>query len=280
MQIMDRDFRVLELLAVTHVMSNKRIDELVFQASRQCRRRLKELIQARYINRCPKKHDPARKPYYYLARPGLEFLANRLDRPEYLAKPTKLQPRIEHLIHTESVGEFLLNLPRSFARRDDLKLVQYCHEFEPANPLAEESKWTRLYTEISTRPRVVSQPDAAFVAQRGNDQVPYLVEYETGNTGFKAVASRKPNGYQQLAKTGRHRLWFPSATSNRCLVLVICPTPAYRDRLSDRVKALHPEEHHYWRYVANEDTNPEIFLTQAVIRSTRSEGLEQLIAPA
>ena len=89
----------------------------------------------------------------------------------------------------------------------------------------------RFYSILSESPKIICMPDAGFLLHRGNDRVPYYVEYETGFNGFKEAA-KKAIGYRELAAKRRHMAHFPEATTEQFLVLMICPKDRYRDQVA------------------------------------------------
>lgn len=279
MEITDRDVRFLQLLATAYLLTAKQAVELVYGEPRVCRRRTKALTNARIINRYPKKHEPERRPVFYLARAGRDLLADRERDASIDAKPTKLLCNPAHVAHAVSVGQLLLDLPNAFEQRDDLVLASSCHEHEPVNPEAEPAKRKRLYTVLKERPRLVCMPDASFEVTRGADRVPFLVEYETGATGVKQVAQRKWQGYQQMAASGHYKTLFPHCTASRFLVLVVCPNAGYRDRLAKELPKVDANEHRFWRLVSKEDLDPKKFLTEPIVRTTAADELQLLVRP-
>ncbi|MCG8448304.1 MAG: replication-relaxation family protein [Pirellulales bacterium] len=274
-----RDQPLLEYLARYYLLAPSHIQQLCYpeSTSRVTRRRCASLAADGYIHRYPKKHDDNRRPVYYLADRGKEWLADHYDDDRYLAKPTKLLCRSEHVEHTLAVGEFLHSLQQAISRQDVVELCESFHEFEPVNPTAEAADWIRLFTEIRPSPRLVCMPDAAFMLGRDEHRVIYYVERETGTSGSSVVPKKKYGGYQELDRRELFRKHFPQTTWKHFFVLVVCPTPRWRDRFVKHLVKVAGDDAQRWKAISVEDTAPERLLFEPVVRQSNQNDLVPLI---
>ncbi len=286
MSLQPREEPLLELLARCYLMTAKQIRERIYPDvdSKVSRRRLNEVLtKERYLSRYPKKTNDPRPAVYYLADRGVEHLTKRLDNDAYLAKPTTLNCRADHIAHTVEVGQILLAIEESFAAQDSVRLAACFHEFEPVNPRDNPADQRRMYTEFNQRPRHVCMPDAGFLIQRGLSQVVYFLEHESGRgTGYKDMARRKWKGYATLYDQAGHRGLFPATTWDGFLVLVVCPEDRWRDRFATQMARVLKEKHRQdllpiWRSVSFSDMLSGRFLTDPVVRRLDKSDLNPLV---
>ena len=287
MPLQPREEPLLELLARSYLMTGKQIRQQIYPGldAKVSRRRLNQvLVQEKILNRYPKKTDDPRPGVYYLGDAGIDHLAKRTDDDAYLAKPTTLACRADHIPHTVEVGQILLALEAGFADQHSVRLAACFHEFEPVNPLAPPSLRRRMYTEFSGRTKHVCMPDAGFLVQRGLNQVVYFVEHESGRgTGYKEMARRKWKGYATLFDQTVHQVLFPDTTWDGFLVLVVCPDDRWRDRFAEEMGRVLKQKHRhdlipYWRSVSFSDMVSGHFLTRAVVRRIDDMTLSTLVA--
>ena len=284
MGLTERDQPLLEYLARYYLLAPGHIHQLCYSdaISRVARRRCQELCREGFIHRHPKQDVTGRRPVYYLADRGAEWLAHRHDDDRYLAKPVKLLCRGDHIDHALAVGQFLHALYGAVSRQSVCRLAECYHEYEPVNPTAPEKAWKRMRTEFPDIPKLVCMPDAGFLLERGEHRAAYYLEWETGTTGFKNAARRKWKGYAELAAHSVHVEHFPATTWERFFVLVVCPDAQWRDRFIRHLAAALPDglksEANYWRTIAAEDVIPERLLFQPVVRKLGEPQLVPLLS--
>ncbi len=281
MILTERDQPLLEYLARYYLLTAGQVHRLCYSesTSRVARRRCSKLVSASYIHRYPKKHDDRKPPVYYLADKGKEWLADYYDDDRYLAKPTKLLCRSEHVPHTVAVGDFLHILYQAVAKQNDIKMLSCFHEFEPVNASGGGAKPKRLYTQLREAPRLICDPDAGMLFGRGEHRVVYYIEREMGNTGSTVVPKKKSPGYEELGARGLCREHFPSTTWDHFFVLFVCPTARWRDRFMQHAAATNSKVITRWKAIAVEDATPERLLFEPIVRQLGEENLLPLIPP-
>lgn len=226
MRLQDRDYEVLKGLATYGLLNRHLLQLLYFPQDREgrvTRRRLEAMVKADYVRKpreqplCPRHGFPC--PVFYLGVNGRDALAERFDDPAYLAKPVSIGSR-PHLDHMLAVSEFHLALRDATDAHPDVSLVRWVNENEPINLSAPEDQQRRLFSELLVRPRLVCNPDAGFVLQKGEHKVVYYLERERGGTGAKQLYDRKTRGFDVLKQKKHHCDHFPEATHKEDFIVV------------------------------------------------------------
>lgn len=217
-------------------------------------------------------------PAYYLGAKGRDVLLEKFDDPTLFGKPVSLQqrPQLEHCL---AVAQTQLSLRAAANAHPTVSLVQWYHEFETLNPLLSPAEQFGLFSELQSRPRIVCNPDAAFMLQRSEDRVVYYLEQERGGTGAHQVYARKHKGYEFLMRQKDHCRHFPDATyRDGFTVLCVAKSIGHRTALLAAFKE--KPQGDYWRFAAASEIDSETFLSTPVWYRAGRDKPSPLIRPS
>ncbi|MDP1796577.1 MAG: replication-relaxation family protein [Planctomycetaceae bacterium] len=275
MVLQERDIAALLICARCFIVSASQIRRVCYPddtTGRVTRRRLTKMVHEGVLFRrrlaVVNPTDGAATPVYHLTKTGREFLASHFDDPQFLHLPIEpSQP--QHLQHYVAVAETRLLLDAAVSQHADVKLHRWCHEDAILNPEEPDAtKRRRLFTELSTSPKLVCVPDAAFVLEfQGQRAVCYL-EQDRDTFFHDRVAARKSPGYSGLFQQQLHKQHFPETTLDHFFVVVITPTAKRRDQLQTAFTAKNkgtPAERIY-RFGSFDELTPENFLFEPMFR--------------
>lgn len=256
---------VLEAVARHYVLLTCQIHALCFAHATNAsvvRRCLSKLVHDGLLNRTRKRLvddvNPVGASVYYPSEKGLRTLALETGEPAYLLVPTR-KPAWLFLDHFVALSDLRILVHRAVAAQDVVTLPAYLNEFDIANPEAvEPERHYRLFTLIRKEPRLLCAPDGAFMLQAGPHRKAYYVELERGTNSPRKAAAEKSPGYAALAEKKLHReRHFPGAL-DAFNVLVVAPTPSWRDQL--RREFGKKEGARLYKFAAWPELTPETFL--------------------
>ncbi len=257
-----RDTSLLTGLYVYGVLSRPQTQRLYYPTDKHgriTRRRLQYLVDQKFVNRqqmlyChPAGGTPA--SVYFLARLGIEFLASHYDDERYLASP--VLPVLPHLIpHWIALAETHIAFDEAIKTQTEVSIAGWINEFDVVNK--EESapeKRYRLYTLLQNSPRLVCNPDAAFLLSLAGHKKVFYVEQDRNTSGANHVADSKTRGFASMNSLKIHRRHFRDATVETFTVIMVAPSPKRRDILRNAIKDKPGAE--LWRFTTVEDLKPE-----------------------
>jgi len=233
---------------------------------RVTRKRILQLVQLGLLNKTRMEVvNPAfpegRTPVYYPTRQGLEFLACHFKDESWLDRCCST-PNWQHLLHWVAVARFHIMLDRSLALQTLASVGGWFGEWDVVNPDEKEpDRRFLLYTKLSEKPRLLCNPDFAFLLQVGGYSKIYYGEIDRGTSGIQQIAHSKTPGYAGLAERKLHRRHFETNTDS-FFVLHISPSAGRRDAIrkaiADKPGAA------LWKFAAQPDLTPETLLFEPV----------------
>ena len=268
--ITERDISVLLALARYFVLNRVQLQRLSFPSDkngRVTRKRLRELLRDKFINRQPVTlHDMdtgTSATVYYPARRGIEYLAERFDDDRFLQVSTQA-PQPYHVPHCLAVAATHITIDEAIARQQTVKLECWINEWDTLNgdEQAPEKRY-RLYTLLRESPRLVCAPDAAFMLSLGTHRKVFYLEQDMNTSGVRRIAASKTRGYAEMATRQLHRRHFPDSTIPTFIVLMVAPNPVRRDRLRKAIRTMPGAE--LWRFVSTTDLTAANFLHAPII---------------
>jgi hypothetical protein len=234
-----RQLNILKAVAAYYTLTRAQIQEVTGETNaRVLRKHLQQLVRLGLLNRTGMEvvnpGDGAPAPVYFLSRKGAELLAAEVDE-RYLHCCTQT-PNWQHLRHWTTVAQFHVVLDRAVALQDEARVGGWLGEWDVATTDEKEpEKRFTLYSLLREKPRLVSNPDAAFLlCVRGFAKV-YYVEVDRATSGIQQIANSKSPGYAELLRTKRHRRHFET-NMDTFGVLSISPTAGRRDLLRKALK--------------------------------------------
>lgn len=267
--ITPRDIAVLVALSRYAVLSRPQIQRICFptdEGGRVARRRLQYLVDEKLINRqqmlyCqPMGGTPA--SVYFPARLGNEFLANHFDDERYLASP--VIPMVPHHIpHWIALADTHVAFDVAIEHQSEVAVEGWINEFDVVNKdeSAPERRYT-LYTLIQDSPRLVCNPDAAFLLSMGGHKKVFYIEQDRNTSGARQVADSKTKGYEAMNGMKLHRKHFPATTIDTFTVLLVTMSPKRRDTLREAFKDKPGAS--LWRFTTVDDLVPEKLLNEPI----------------
>ena len=260
-----RDIAVLLSLARYAVLSRPQVQRLCFPTDadgRVARRRLQFLVDGKLIHRqqmlyCqPSGGTPA--SVYFPSRQGNEFLANHFDDERYLASP--VIPMVPHHIpHWIALAETHIAFDTAVSRQQEVAMEGWINEFDVVNKdeSAPEKRFS-LYVLLQESPRLVCNPDAAFLLSLLGHKKVFYIEQDRNTSGARQVADSKSKGYEAMNTLKTHRKHFPATTVDTFSVLLVAPTPKRRETLREAFR--NKPGASLWRFAAVDDLSPENLL--------------------
>jgi hypothetical protein len=203
-------------------------------------------------------NDGAPARVFYPTRKGAELLAVELRDDSWLSTCTQT-PNWQHLNHWIACSKLHVLFDRAAELSPDVTVTGFLHEWAVANPEEKEPhKRFRLFTLLRENPRLVCNPDSAFLLEFGQHRRAYYVEVDRATTGINAIAASKTQGYAQMLREQTHRRHFPTTTFDDFSVLQVSTTANRRDALR---KAILPKDgSKAWRFVAWPEMTAESLL--------------------
>lgn len=229
------------------------------KTGRVTRKRIQQLVELGLLSKAymevvnPASREGA-APVYYPSRKGLEFLACELEDESWLDRCTQT-PNWQHLLHWVTVARFHILLDEGISQQDDAHLGGWLGEWDTANPKEREpQKRYRLYTLLKEKPRLVCNPDAAFLLCVSKYAKIYYVEIDRGTSGIQQIAHSKTPGYAALSQMKLHVRHFETNTES-FFVLNVSPTAQRRDMLRKAMSDKRGAE--LWKFAAWPDLTPD-----------------------
>ncbi len=286
MVLQERDIAALLTFARCFILSACQVRRVCYPddaTGRITRRRLTKMVHEGLVFRrrlaVVNPTDGSATPIYHLTKTGREFLASHFDDPQFLHLPIDpAQP--QHLQHYVAVAETRLLLDAAVAPQSEVKLLRWCHEDEILNPdEPEAAKRRRLFTELSTTPKLVCVPDAAFLLQSQGERAVCYLEQDRDTFFYDRVAARKSPGYAGLFQHQLHKQHFPETTLDHFFVVVITPTAKRRDQLRTAfaVKNKDTPAERMYRFGSFDELTPENFLFEPMFRCCHQDGRVPLV---
>jgi Replication-relaxation len=200
-------------------------------------------------------------PVYYLTTKGAEYLAAEVD-PKYL-HCTTTTPQWTTLIHTVQVEELHIALDRAIALQSMVGLGGWMNERRVVNPHeTQPEKRYSLFTLLREKPRLVCNPDAAFLLKVGTYAKSYYVELDRASSSIQQITNSKPPGFAELLKQQAHKRHLPT-NMDTFSVLSVSPTPGRRDLLRSAMKSKVGAD--LWKFCTwNDFVAPERLLFEAI----------------
>lgn len=286
MVLQERDIAALLTFARGFILSACQVRRVCYpddSTGRITRRRLTKMVHEGLVFRrrlaVVNPTDGSATPIYHLTKAGREFLASHFDDPHFLHLPIEpSQP--QHLQHYVAVAETRLLLDAAIAQQTDAKLLRWCHEDELLNPgEPDATKRRRLFTELSSSPKLVCVPDAAFVLEFEGQRAVCYLEQDRDSFFHDRVAARKSPGYAGLFLQQLHKHHFPETTLDHFFVVVITPTAKRSNQLRTAFAAKNkdtPSERIY-RFASFDELTPENFLFEPMFRCCHHEDRVPLV---
>lgn len=274
--ITDRDFSILQALALHFTLTIRQIQRLCFPNDgdgRIARRRVGLLLQAKLINktRCEVVNplQGMTAAVYFPSRAGMELLAVHTGDDRFLLTPTET-PAWQNLAHWVALSDLRMVVSAAVTAQQYVTMPTWFNEFDVVNKeTSAPAERYRLYTLIQTEPkRLVAVPDAAFELQVGAYRKGYYVELERGTNAVNKAAAEKSPGYAALDVYKLHRRHFPAAI-DRFSVLMFAPDPRWRDALRRAFRG--KAGAHLWNFAAWTDLKPETFLHSPIFYPCEGE---------
>jgi hypothetical protein len=264
--VTERDLLILRALLAYAVLSRPQIQRLFFpddKDGRIARRRLQQLVDHKLINRqqmlyCqPSGGTPA--AVYFLSTQGYEYLSQSSDLPPF--NPIPVIPH--HIPHWIALGETHLVFDTAIAAQTDVQLEGWINEYDVVNKdeTAPERRF-RLYSLLRDTPRLVCNPDAAFLLSLGQYKKVFYIEQDRATSGANQVADSKHKGYVALNAAEMHRKHFPATNVKTFTVLVVAPHPKRRDALRSAFKDKPGAD--LWRFTTVDDLQPDRVLHEPI----------------
>ena len=208
---------ILVAVATYYTLPREMIQQLCCpndKSGRVTRRRILQLVQLGLLNKTrmevvnPAFFPEGMTPVYYPSRKGLELLACELDDESWLHRCAST-PNWQHLLHWVTVARFHITLDRALALQTLASVGGWLGEWDVINAEEKEpDKRYCLYTKLSEKPRLVCNPDFAFLLQAGGYSKIYYGEIDRGTSGIQQIAHSKTPGYAGLAERKLHRRHF------------------------------------------------------------------------
>lgn len=169
------------------------------------------------------------------------------------------------------MSQFQLTLRDAIAKQEELAIDQWYNEYEVINPYDEPKKQRTLFTELRPRPRLVANPDAAFLLSYREHRVVYYVERERGGTGANQLRDRKTPGYEGLLRQQGHcSLHFPTSTYAKGFT-VLCPVQSIGHRKAVCRAFAGTTAAKLWRFASVTELASETILTEPIWYSADRE---------
>lgn len=275
--ITERDICILSKVVEYYVLSRPQLQRLCFpsdKTGRVTRRRLQALVAAGLLNRHQAQvvypNSAPAGSVYFPSQKGIEFLAEYTGDDSILLTPVQ-HPVAHHVAHWLAVADTHIALNAAIASQNRVVLDGFINEWDVVNKQeTEPHKRFRLLTLLTTSPKLVCAPDAAFMltvpvksAQSivKFSKVHYLEE-DRATSGVKQVAARKCKGYAALADRDLHASHFPE--TNVRSFAVLCVTPNARRREALKKAFLGKAGAPLWRFAAGDELSPETFLHEPI----------------
>ncbi len=256
---------ILKAVATYYTMTRQMIQEICCPADksgRMTRKRLLQLVQRGLLNKTGMEvvnpaTPGASTPVYYPASKGLELLASDLEEERWLHCCTQT-PDWTHLLHWVTVAKWHVLLDQAVAAQSEAEIGGWLGEWDIANPEERDpAKRYRLYTLLREKPRLVCNPDAAFLlCVRGFRKIHYL-EIDRGTSGIQQIAHSKPGGFAELATRNLHDRQLPTNTDS-FFVLSVSPTRQRRDLLRKAITGKPGAQ--LWKFAAWPELSAETLL--------------------
>jgi Replication-relaxation len=267
----ERILAILKSVATYYTLTRAQLQDLAgFSGKknddRACRKLLLRLLQDGLLSKTymevvnPGMGAPA--PVYYPSRKGLDYLAGALGEERWLCA-CWYKPTWQYLYHWTQVAQFHIVLDRAIASQQDVQVERWLGEWDVANPDEHDpSQRFKLFTEIRKSPRLVCNPDAAFLlAYRGYRKV-YFLELSRGTSGIQQIAASKTPGFAAMAQDELHRRIFPEANVASFSVLAIEPSANRRDLLLRAIRAKQGAS--LWKLAAWTDLRADTLLFEPI----------------
>jgi len=287
MFVMPDDTSAVWAVAHYRVLTREQLGRIAYRNRnpRVVRARLQFLLGADLVNRTRMEAaNPtvlgSYAPVYYSSRRGLAYLVQEGRLPEEsLTRINCDPPHWMYLVHHTTLAEFHWRLDQSVALQPGLAIDEWISEQDLNDPVAREPHHKyRLYGLLREQPRrLVVNVDAAFLLSKDGYRKVMVVEADRDTTqDAKRVAAQKAPGVWELAQRRGHLRWFPTATADKFLVLMIAPTEKRREALR-KAFAAHPGSD-LWRFAAWPDLEPERLLTQPIFWTCAGEARSLTVA--
>lgn len=233
---------------------------------RVTRKRILQLVQPGLLNKMRMEVvNPAfsggATPTYFSSRKGLEFLACHTGDDSWLCRPCAT-PAWQTLLHTLDCAAMHMMFDDAIALQSIAALGGWISEWEVCNAQAKDpGERFRLYTKLSESPRLICNPDFAFMLQVGGYSKTYYGEVDRSTSGISQIAHSKTPGYAGLAERKLYRRHFETNTDS-FFVLHISPTVPRRNAvckaIADKPGAA------LWKFAAFTDLRPDTLLFEPV----------------
>ena len=244
------------------------------KTGRVTRKRITQLVERGLLNKTYMEVvNPASRqaaaPVYYPSRRGLEFLACESKDESWLDRCTQT-PNWQHLLHWVTVARLHILLDEAIAQQSQARLGGWLSEWDTVNVEEREpQKRYRLYTLLNEKPRLVCNPDAAFLLCVGKYAKIHYLEIDRGTSGIQQIAYSKTPGYAALFHKKLHARHFETNTES-FFVLHVSPTAQRRDML--RKAMLDKRAVELWKFAAWPDLAPENLLFGPIWFRCEGEG--------
>lgn len=273
-----RPLAILWCVAHYYTLMRSQVTDLVFpddKDGRITRKHLLKLLEPGLINRTfmevLRPETGGNAPVYFPARKGLELLACELNAPSLLSACC-LRPNWQHLLHWVEVAQFHITLDRAVERQNHVEVERWLGEWDVANPDEREPENRyRLFALLSDpgQPRLVANPDAAFLLKFGNYAKVYYVEIDRATSGIQQMAHSKPKGFAAMAARQLHRHHYPETNLDTFSILLVTTSAQRRDLLrkafADKPGAA------LWKFAAASDVTPATLLFEPIFYACAGE---------
>ena len=249
--ITEKNLLVLEMLAKYYVLTRKMIQEMCFphvRSSRSVCERIRKLKKEGFLSQANMQvvlSGQSASPVYYPNKKTAETLAAIHDDDGYLNIYTK-PPATRLLFHWIEIAKTHYLVEQAVKQSDLINLVQWYNEWEVINKSTpNKNLHFTIHSVLRQDPAIVCQPDAAFLIECNGHRKAFYVEVDRGTDSIRRIARKKPVGYAEMEKQGRHLKHFPSSTLESFSVLFITTTEHRRDELTGRLQE--KAGAHLWR---------------------------------
>ena len=256
---------ILKAVATFYTLTRVMIQSLCCpndKNGRVTRKRIQQLVQLGLLNKTRMEVvNPASRegatPVYFPSRKGLELLACELEDESWLDCCTQT-PNWQHLLHWVTVASFHILVRQAIGLQIEASLAGWLGEWDTANLKEREPhKRYRLYTLLSEKPRLICNPDAAFLLRVSQYAKIHYVEIDRGTSGIQQIAHSKTPGYAALAEKKLHGRHFATNTDS-FFVLNVSPSAQRRDLLRKAIADKRGAG--LWKFAAWPDLTPESLL--------------------
>lgn len=274
--------KVLRALRRYFYLRASQLRDLLFPGAKDggfMRGLLRGLEEDGYIRRhVPSKIDPSdpstTAPIWALTLKGSNILAAHTGDCSLLLT---IQPSFADYLsmnHYCALSSIHIQIDRAFAVQQRVKMTNLYFEHEQVCPDEDPSKRFRLQTVVheeekqggKEKKRILCCPDTAYETDLGGLCRAWYTEREMGSDTPSRVAAKKHKGYYYLARKQLYKKHFPQAQSMR--VLVICPSPGWRDSLRKAFKDGEGKPFpgaELWLFVAVQDVTAAKFLSEPIL---------------